>query len=227
MKNKILKKIFISLIAIFMTGVNCMPVAAAKIDKVQGIVAEKDVQEVKEETLYPTVQNIDEDNNAESSIDDLISIEFKGGSLRMDKTLNDGSADPSETSLRFGYQVNIKKDSDINVEAWGWNYGVAADKLNFSAIGSKKVVITDGFVSNLVMTDISKKHYKDKIYEQMWVRYQKKDGETYTVTGDVEARSVEKVVTDIRASGTASQKEKAYADALYLVIDDENWTGYY
>ena len=139
----------------------------------------------------------------------------------------DGTADTSETSLRFGYQINVKNDASI--AEWGWKYGVVeatADKLPLSAKGKNQIKNNEGFVSNLVVTAITPENYTDKIYETVYVTY-RKDSKTYTVTGSVENRSVQDVVNAILNSSTATKEEKAYANALNEVIDNKNWTSYY
>ena len=178
-------------------------------------------------TSYTPVEIKDEDGNISYGVDDSVSVDFKGGSLRMDKTLADGTADTSETSLRFGYQINVKNDASI--AEWGWKYGVVeatADKLPLSAKGKNQIKNNEGFVSNLVVTAITPKNYTDKIYEAVYVTY-RKDSKTYTVTGSVEDRSVQDVVNAILNSSTATKEEKAYANALNEVIDNKNWTSYY
>ena len=158
--------------------------------------------------------------------DDSVNIDFLGGSLRMDYKDSAGNPYYTKTSLRFGYQIYTK--NDVNIDDWKWDYGTNAEKLSGTVIGKKKTDTSDGFVSNLVVTDIPYKYYETKIYSKLYITYDKGDGKSYLLIDDIQSRTVLNVVNEIIKDSTSTAQEVAYAKGLKSLYDEENkWTGYH
>lgn len=159
---------------------------------------------------------------AEQENESDVSIEYLGGSLCVD-----APDDYKKTSIRFGYQISAMEGVDI-VE-WKWNYGTKKEALTWELVGTNKRLVENGFVSNLVLTDVPVEDYNTMIYSQLQVTYTK-NGETYTVTDEVRSRTILEVVHGILKDETASEEHLKYANNLgktYEKIVEGSWTNPY
>lgn len=158
--------------------------------------------------------------------DDSVNIDFLGGSLRMDYIDSAGNPYYTETSLRFGYQIHTKNDASI--DSWKWSYGTKAEQLSGVVEGKNKIDTADGFISNIVVTNIPLKRYKTKIYSELYVTYDKGDGKSYLLVDNMESRTVMQLVDDIISDSESTDQEIEYARQLKKLYDEENkWTGYH
>lgn len=178
-----------------------------------------------------SVVEVTDENNTfyQYKTDDVVTTEFKGGSLRMDYRTSTGQLYYSKTSLRFGYRIYVKDTSDIQITDWRWYYSTNTKKLGATVVGVNKTDFLDGFVSNLVVTDIPAKYYNTSIYARLRVTYTKKDDSSYyTILDKKEERSVIKVADLIMADSNSGSDELNYAKRIKKEYDDENqWTGYH
>ena len=147
------------------------------------------------------------------SITDL--LQFKGGSLRMDK----GEAVVS-TDLRFGYTKAIPEGATYISNGWyikSLEEGSAKDDC---LEASNNVLNNDGTVtSNLVLIDVPKNCYKLDFTEKAFVKYVTVDGTTVeAVESQYQSRSVSAVADAILHHPMASQHEKQYANDIKSAI---------
>lgn len=142
-------------------------------------------------------------------------LQFKGGSLRMDK----GEAAVS-TDLRFGYTKAIPEDATYISNGWyikSLKEGSAKDDY---LEASNNVLNNDGTVtSNLVLIDVPKNCYKLDFAEKAFVKYVTVDGTTVeAVESQYQSRSVSAVADAILHHPMASQYEKQYANDIMSAI---------
>ena len=142
-------------------------------------------------------------------------LQFKGGSLRMDK----GEAAVS-TDLRFGYTKAIPEGATYIVNGWyikSLKEGSAKDDY---VEASNNVLNNDGTVtSNLVLIEVPKNCYKLDFAEKAFVKYVTVDGTTVeAVESQYQSRSVSAVADAILQHPMASQHEKQYASDIKSAI---------
>lgn len=142
-------------------------------------------------------------------------LQFKGGSLRMDK----GEAAVS-TDLRFGYTKAIPEGATYISNGWyikSLKEGSAKDDW---LEASNNVLNNDGTVtSNLVLIDVPKNCYKLDFAEKAFVKYVTVDGTTVeAVESQYQSRSVSAVADAILHHPMASQHEKQYANDIKSAI---------
>ena len=142
-------------------------------------------------------------------------LQFKGGSLRMDK----GEAVVS-TDLRFGYTKAIPEGATYISNGWyikSLKEGSAKDDY---LEASNNVLNNDGTVtSNLVLIDVPKNCYKLDFAEKAFVKYVTVDGTTVeAVESQYQSRSVSAVADAILHHPMASQYEKQYANDIKSAI---------
>lgn len=142
-------------------------------------------------------------------------LQFKGGSLRMDK----GEAAVS-TDLRFGYTKAIPEGATYISNGWyikSLKEGSAKDDC---LEASNNVLNNDGTVtSNLVLIDVPKNCYKLDCAEKAFVKYVTVDGTTVeAVESQYRSRSVSAVADAILHHPMASQHEKQYANDIKSAI---------
>lgn len=148
---------------------------------------------------------------------------FWGGSLRIDKYQNtDGTFNTDKADLRFGFNFDLPEGAER--KAFGFKWGLAADSLTHEVEGkntrdavnerldSDPAGIT-GTVTNLVITGIPSSYYANTLYAQLWVTYELGDVE-YTITTDVQSRSINGIASAIVKNGSAGSNEYNYATAL-------------
>ena len=142
-------------------------------------------------------------------------LQFKGGSLRMDK----GEAAVS-TDLRFGYTKAIPEGATYISNGWyikSLKEGSAKDD---SVEASNNVLNNDGTVtSNLVLIDVPKNCYKLDFAEKAFVKYVTVDGTAVeAIESQYQSRSVSAVADAILRHPMASQHEKQYANEIKSAI---------
>ena len=142
-------------------------------------------------------------------------LQFKGGSLRMDK----GESAVS-TDLRFGYTKAIPEGATYISNGWyikSLKEGSAKDDY---LEASNNVLNNDGTVtSNLVLIDVPKNCYKLDFAEKAFVKYVTVDGTTVeAVESQYQSRSVSAVADAILHHPMASQYEKQYANDIKSAI---------
>lgn len=142
-------------------------------------------------------------------------LQFRGGSLRMDK----GEATVS-TDLRFGYTKAIPEGATYISNGWyikSLKEGFAKDDC---LEASNNVLNNDGTVtSNLVLIDVPKNYYKHDFAEKAFVKYVTVDGTTVeAVESQYQSRSVSAVADAILHHPMASQYEKQYAKDIQSAI---------
>ena len=147
------------------------------------------------------------------SIADL--LQFKGGSLRMDK----GEAAVS-TDLRFGYTKAIPEGATYISNGWYIKSLKEGSAIDDYLEASNNVLNNDGTVtSNLVLIDVPKNCYKLDFAEKAFVKYVTVDGTTVeAVEGQYQSRSVSAVADAILHHPMASQYEKQYANDIMSAI---------
>ena len=151
-----------------------------------------------------------------------VSIEYLGGSLRVD-----APEDYKKTSIRFGYQISAMEG--VKIVEWKWKFGTNKETLTRELVGTNKREVENGFVSNLVLTDVPVRNYNTMIYSQLQVTYTK-DGETYTVIDEVRSRTILEVVGSILRDENASEEHIKYVNNLgqtYKKTVEGSWTDPY
>ena len=142
-------------------------------------------------------------------------LQYKGGSLRMDK------GDPSEsTYLRFGYTKAIPEGAKYIENGWYYK------KLSASASGDSRLTAynnalnNDGTItSNLVFNGVTKNYYTANFTEKAFVKYMTVDGTTVEAVEDAyRSRSVSEVADAILAHPMASKAERDYATKIKSAI---------
>ena len=147
------------------------------------------------------------------TVDNTISPEFLGGSLRIQ--YEDNIAVSEKTSLRFGYSIGL---SNAEVQSWGWHYGLNDSVKNYVA-GTNKLDTEQGFISNLVITDIPKSYYDKALYSQFTMTYQTGDN-VYCYTDEIQKRTVQDVAEAVRQNENESDLARDYANSLLETIND-------
>ena len=142
-------------------------------------------------------------------------LQFKGGSLRMDK----GEAAVS-TDLRFGYTKAIPEGATYIVNGWyikSLKEGSAKD--DYVEASNNVLNNDDTVTSNLVLIEVPKNCYKLDFAEKAFVKYVTVDGTTVeAVESQYQSRSVSAVADAILQHPMASQHEKQYASDIKSAI---------
>ena len=142
-------------------------------------------------------------------------IRFLGGSLLMDEE------ETAETELRFGYNIVLPEGAKEETLKWSWKWGLSETELSMTTEGVNKLSaaeagiegVTEGVVSNIVITEIPRAEFATSIYTQLTISYETEEGTTVTLTEPVvRERSVQEVAKAILAEGT--DEEKAYVQNL-------------
>lgn len=138
-------------------------------------------------------------------------LQFKGGSLRMDK----GSPDEF-TYLRFGYTKAIPEDATYIESGWYYKKVTVSSPDDVRFVAYNNVLNSDGTItSNLVFPNVAKTLYSANFTEKAFVKYQTADGTTVeAVEGAYHTRSVNEVADMILSHPMASKAEKEYATKI-------------
>ena len=143
--------------------------------------------------------------------DEVATMKFLGGSLRMDYGDN-----YDKTCLRFGYHVDLPEGATL--QSWSWDAQFGADSAKTYTInGVNKVPDANGngFTANLVFTNIGRSYYSEMNAVRMTVVFKTKNGDVVTCTEPViNQRSVDAVAKAIMNSGTATEAEINYAKGV-------------
>lgn len=143
--------------------------------------------------------------------DEVATMKFLGGSLRMDYGDN-----YDKTCLRFGYHVDLPEGATL--QSWSWDARFGADSAKTYTInGVNKVQDANGngFTANLVFTNIGRSYYSEMDAVRMTVVFKTKNGDVVTCTEPVfNQRSVDAVAKAIMNSGTATEAEINYAKGI-------------
>ena len=166
-------------------------------------------------------------------VSDAVAMKFMGGSLRKDGNLTaDGTPDYSKTNLRFGY--NFVLSDGATLESWGWTWNrEGSDKTIFVQGSNKRDIategniatdpswVTEGSVTNLVITKIPAANYATAITTNLSVVVTLEDGTKVTVTDEAQTRSVKEIVDRIMGDNGASDSDKEYANGLDAAMNQE------
>ena len=148
-----------------------------------------------------------QDSEGKYTVDNTISTEFLGGSLRKD------SDNYAQTSMRFGYKLIIPE----NITAtWEWNYGIDKNNLSGNVKGVNYIQKNGYKISNIVVTGIPAENYETPIYSQLVVKYTTEAGNEYTYTDSIRERTV-KYVADGIVADTEHETEDSIAYAKKLL----------
>ena len=135
----------------------------------------------------------------------LGSIQYLGGSLRMDADVE------NKTALRMGFWFRLPEGAELVRDKSGWTYGLGSLSGKFRSIDKLVEVEEGGFVANAVLTNIPSDHYGTPFVVRARLVY-KLDGEERIVESDVvNSRSVDGVATKIESSSSASDRERELA----------------
>lgn len=138
-------------------------------------------------------------------------LQFRGGSLRMDK------GDPTGlTYLRFGYTMAIPGGTTYIQNGWYYKKVTVSSPDDVRFVAYNNVLNSDGSItSNLVFPNVKKSLYSATFTEKAFVKYQTADGTTVeAVEGAYQTRSVNEVAEMILSHPMASQTEKEYATKI-------------
>ena len=142
-------------------------------------------------------------------------LQFKGGSLRMDKGV------PSEsTYLRFGYTKAIPEGTTYIENGWYYKRLSAPTSGDRRLVAYNNALNNDGTItSNLVFNGVAKNYYTANFTEKAFVKYMTVDGTTVEAVEDAyHSRSVNEVADAILAHPMASKAEKDYATSIKSAI---------
>ena len=142
-------------------------------------------------------------------------LQFKGGSLRMDKGV------PSEsTYLRFGYTKAIPEGTTYIENGWYYKRLSAPTSGDRRLVAYNNALNNDGTItSNLVFNGVAKNYYTANFTEKAFVKYMTVDGTTVEAVEDAyHSRSVSEVADAILAHPMASKAEKDYATSIKSAI---------
>ena len=142
-------------------------------------------------------------------------LQFKGGSLRMDKGV------PSEsTYLRFGYTKAIPEGTTYIENGWYYKRLSAPTSGDRRLVAYNNALNNDGTItSNLVFNGVAKNYYTANFTEKAFVKYMTVDGTTVEAVEDAyHSRSVSEVADAILAHPMASKAEKDYAKSIKSAI---------
>lgn len=138
-------------------------------------------------------------------------LEFKGGSLRMDKNT------PSEsTDLRFGYTMAIPKNTAFVENGWYFKTVSSSQSKVVRKSANNNALNIDGTVTAfIVFTGVTPDYYSSEFNEKAFVKYATVDGTTVEVVeSNYQTRSVDGVAQMILGHSMASQSEKDYATKI-------------
>lgn len=142
-------------------------------------------------------------------------LQYKGGSLRMDKGV------PSEsTYLRFGYTKAIPEKATYIENGWYYKMLSAPTSGDRRLVAYNNALNNDGTItSNLVFNGVAKNYYTANFTEKAFVKYMTVDGTTVEAVEDAyHSRSVSEVADAILAHPMASEAEKDYATSIKSAI---------
>lgn len=142
-------------------------------------------------------------------------LQYKGGSLRMDKGV------PSEsTYLRFGYTKAIPEKATYIENGWYYEMLSAPTSGDRRLVAYNNALNNDGTItSNLVFNGVAKNYYTANFTEKAFVKYMTVDGTTVEAVEDAyHSRSVSEVADAILAHPMASEAEKDYATSIKSAI---------
>lgn len=142
-------------------------------------------------------------------------LQYKGGSLRMDKGV------PSEsTYLRFGYTKAIPEKATYIENGWYYEMLSAPTSGDRRLVAHNNALNNDGTItSNLVFNGVAKNYYTANFTEKAFVKYMTVDGTTVEAVEDAyHSRSVSEVADAILAHPMASEAEKDYATSIKSAI---------
>lgn len=142
-------------------------------------------------------------------------LQYKGGSLRMDKGV------PSEsTYLRFGYTKAIPEKATYIENGWYYKRLSAPTSGDCRLVAYNNALNNDGTItSNLVFNGVTKNYYTANFTEKAFVKYMTVDGTTVEAVEDAyHSRSVSEVADAILAHPMASEAEKDYATSIKSAI---------
>ena len=138
-------------------------------------------------------------------------LQFKGGSLRMDKKT------PSEsTDLRFGYTMAIPENTTFVENGWYFKTISSSQSEVVRKPANNNVLNIDGTVTAfIVFTGVTAEYYAAVFNEKAFVKYVTADGTTVeTAESNYQTRSVVGVAQMILDHSMASKDEKDYAQQI-------------
>ena len=138
-------------------------------------------------------------------------LQFKGGSLRMDKKT------PSEsTDLRFGYTMAIPENTTFVENGWYFKTISSSQSEVVRKPANNNILNIDGTVTAfIVFTGVTTDYYAAVFNEKAFVKYVTADGTTVeTAESGYRQRSVTQVANMILNHSMASQDEKNYAQQI-------------
>lgn len=138
-------------------------------------------------------------------------LQFKGGSLRMDKNTPNESTD-----LRFGYTMAIPENAAFVENGWYFKTVSSSQSEVVRKSANNNALNIDGTVTAfIVFTGVTPDYYSSEFNEKAFVKYVTVDGTTVeAVESNYQTRSVDGVAQMILHHSMASQSEKDYATKI-------------